>query len=117
MQKTRREILDYLADHPRAAAGEIARYLDLTSANIRYHLDKLSMEGLVQITSERKAGHAGRPILLYNLSPDSLGENLSHLIKSLLTVLMDSSVSARAIARAFLGDRSAGSLRGIQLLN
>lgn len=117
MQKTRQEILDYLADRPQAASGEIARYLDLTPANIRYHLEILLDQGLIQISGERKAGHAGRPILLYNLAPNALEENIAHLARSLITVLMESPASAADIARAFLGDRADRSLKGIHLLN
>jgi predicted ArsR family transcriptional regulator len=117
MQKTRKDILDYLANHPGAAAGDIARYLDLTPANIRYHLEILVNKNLVQVSGERKAGHAGRPILLYNLSRISLGENISHLTRSIISVLTESRTPLRDIARSFLGDRPDWSLRGIPLWN
>ena len=84
MQTTRRQILSYLEEHPRSSAAEICRFLDLTKSNIRYHLDILVEDGLVQVTGKRSSGGVGRPILLYNLSPPSLGNNIYSLLKSLL---------------------------------
>lgn len=84
MQATRRQILAYLEEHPRSSAAEICRFLDLTKSNIRYHLDILVQDGLVQVTGKRSPGGAGRPILLYNLSPHSLGNNIYSLLKDLL---------------------------------
>lgn len=120
MQKTRQDILEYLSDHPRAAASEIARYLDLTPANIRYHLDILIKEGTIQISGERKAGHAGRPILLYNVSSNTLGDNFPHLAKCLLTVVMDNpetDLNLQKIAGAFLENIERQPTRGIKLFN
>ncbi len=120
MQKTRQAILSYLSDHPQAAAEEIARFLDLTPANIRYHLEILLEEGRIQTSGERRTGAAGRPILLYGLSGVSLGENLPGLAKSLLKVLFDngeSSLPAQAVARELLANQERESLRGVQLFN
>jgi predicted ArsR family transcriptional regulator len=84
MQSTRSRILLYLEEHPRSSAWEISHFLDLTKANIRYHLEILLKEGLVQVTGKRTLGGAGRPILLYNLAPPSLGDNLYPLLRDLL---------------------------------
>ncbi|MCJ7717009.1 MAG: helix-turn-helix domain-containing protein [Anaerolineales bacterium] len=85
MQKTRQEILTYLKTHPAATAEEISRYLDLTPANIRYHLGKLVLSGRVQISGKRGQAGAGRPTKLYNLTSRFLGTN----IESLLMVILD----------------------------
>jgi predicted ArsR family transcriptional regulator len=85
MQKTRQQILTYLNTHPGATALEISRYLDLTAANIRYHLGSLLSSGWVQISGKRGPGGAGRPTKLYNLTSRSLGSN----IESLLTIILE----------------------------
>lgn len=87
MQITRERILTYLQDHPPSSAEEISRYLEMTPANIRYHLDILQEMGLVSVIGERPVGGAGRPILLYSLTSSSLGNNLVPLLEALLAEL------------------------------
>jgi predicted ArsR family transcriptional regulator len=81
MQNTRTEILDYLNTHPSSSATEMGRFLEMTPANIRYHLAILEEGSLVQVSGQRTAGGAGRPILLYNLTPQFLGDNLPKLVE------------------------------------
>lgn len=89
MQATRTKILAYLNTHPRSSAAEIGRFLQLTAANIRYHLAILEEGGLVQVSDQRPAGGSGRPILLYNLTSKNLGENLQLLMGAILEALGD----------------------------
>ncbi len=84
MQATRTEILDYLTSHPSSSAAEIGRYLEMTPANIRYHLAILEDEGLVQVSDQRSGGYAGRPILLYNMTSKTLGDNILNLLGVML---------------------------------
>ena len=97
MQKTRQQILTYLTTHSGATAEEISRYLDLTPANIRYHLGLLVSSGWVQISGKRGPGWAGRPTKLYNLTSRSLGSN----IESLLTVILETLNSAHFADETF----------------
>jgi len=87
MQPTRQQILAYLNTHPGASAVEISRSLDLTPANIRYHLGLLIDSGWVQISGKRGPGGAGRPINLYNLTSLSLGTNVEILLAAILESL------------------------------
>ena len=87
MQSTRQQILAYLNTRPAASAVEISRSLDLTPANIRYHLGLLSESGLVQVSGKRGTGGAGRPIKLYNLTSSSLGTNIELLLGAILESL------------------------------
>jgi predicted ArsR family transcriptional regulator len=96
MVKTRAKILKYLGENPEASAGGLARALDLTPANIRYHLEILVGMGQVQISGQRPAGGAGRPINLYNLSSQTLGENLEPLLEAFLESLEDPAGLERA---------------------
>ena len=99
MQKTRQQILTYLNTHPGATALEISRYLDLTPANIRYHLGLLVTSGLIQISGKRGPGGAGRPTKLYNLTSRSLGSNIESLLAVILETL-GSDISAGETLRS-----------------
>ena len=87
MQSTREQILAYLSDHPPSCAEEISRYLEMTPANIRYHLEILEDEGYVGVSGKRSPGGAGRPILLYSLTSYVLGDNLIPLLEGFLATL------------------------------
>ncbi len=89
MQNTRTGILDYLDTHPGSSAAEIGRLLEMTPANIRYHLAILEKEGLIQVSGRRPAGGSGRPILLYNLSSQCLGDNTIPLVGAFLDALLE----------------------------
>ena len=89
MQTTRNQILEYLNTHPRSSASEIGRFLQLTAANIRYHLAILEENGLVQLSDQRPAGGSGRPILLYNLTSQNLGENFQPILGALLEAVRE----------------------------
>jgi len=99
VQKTRQQILTYLNTHPGATALEISRYLDLTPANIRYHLGLLVTSGLIQISGKRGPGGAGRPTKLYNLTSRSLGSNIESLLAVILETL-GSDISADETLRS-----------------
>lgn len=99
MQKTRQQILTYLNTHPGATALEISRYLDLTPANIRYHLGLLVTSGLIQISGKRGPGGAGRPTKLYNLTSRFLGSNIESLLAVILETL-GSDISADETLRS-----------------
>jgi predicted ArsR family transcriptional regulator len=101
VQKTRQQILTYLNTHPGATAVDISRYLDLTPANIRYHLGLLVTSGLIQISGKRGPGGAGRPTKLYNLTSRSLGSNIESLLAVILETLgsdISADVTLRSIA-------------------
>ena len=89
MQNTRTRILDYLDTHPGSSAADIGRFLDMTPANIRYHLAILEKEERVQLSGKRPAGGSGRPILLYNLTSQSLGDNTQPLVGAILDALAE----------------------------
>lgn len=120
MQATRTEILDYLITHPGSSATEIGRFLEMTPANIRYHLAILEEGGLVQVSGQRTAGSAGRPILLYNLTSQTLGENLMPLLGALLETLGEGDeyqLMLENITSHFLEDFQAGTGNRISSFN
>lgn len=89
MQKTRQNILSFLIYNPGSSAADLARALEMTPANIRYHLNLLLDEGKIQTSGRRSAGGAGRPISLYNLSSKNLGDSLQPLLAAFLEVLSE----------------------------
>jgi len=104
MQATRAHILTYLRKHPRATVVDIGISLDLTAANIRYHMGLLVDAGLVQVTGKRNPGGAGRPILLYNLTPHALGTNIAPLLSAMLALLVNKDADFQSIAEILAGE-------------
>lgn len=98
MQATRAHILTYLRKHPRATVVDIGISLDMTAANIRYHMGLLVDAGLVKVTGKRNPGGAGRPILLYNLTPHTLGTNIAPLLSAMLALLVNKDADFQSIA-------------------
>lgn len=86
MKPTRLRLLDYLARHPDSTAGELARVLRLTHADVRYHLNLLRQEGAVLTTGEKRKGR-GRPGRRYRLAADRPQERSDLLVKALLAVI------------------------------
>jgi predicted ArsR family transcriptional regulator len=120
VQSTQEEILAYLAKNPGSSAKEIGRFLEMTPANIRYHLDLLSEGGKVQLTEKRSPGGAGRPILLYSLTPLSLGFNLEDLLAACLEVIREDPTSgsiAKNIAAHLAKDFDLGDHNPITRIN
>jgi len=103
MQGTRVSILNYLEAHPPSSADEIGRYLEMTAANIRYHLQILEEEGFVQVSGKRSPGGAGRPILLYSLTALTLEDNLAPLLGGLLALIQNSDARDQLLAEAAEG--------------
>ena len=56
-QKTTRKILDILKEHPQAGRKEIAEILgDITEEGVKYHLEKLKKEGILNRIGPDKGG-------------------------------------------------------------
>jgi len=80
---TRQTILDYLKRNHTVTARELARVLQMTSANARHHLNILSADGRIEVVRLRQSGR-GRPEKVYRLSGTLVGNNLSALADALL---------------------------------
>lgn len=81
---TRLRILDYLRRHHAASAAELARSLQMTTANIRHHLAILVANDLLEVVGERR-DERGRPKQVYGLSRHVLGDGLDELSSLLLS--------------------------------
>ncbi|HEX9014334.1 MAG TPA: helix-turn-helix domain-containing protein [Anaerolineaceae bacterium] len=82
-------ILAYLSASPSATAGELARSLGCTAANVRYHLDDLLDRGMVTVERSQPSGQRGRPHLVYRLSDKNREHNLVDLSAALLTIVVE----------------------------
>ena len=88
---TRDRILTYLAENPLASAQALSRAWGLTRADIRYHLNALTLDGLIELAprpSEKPAGR-GRPIQYYRLKAASASHHLDSLCAALLNTLFN----------------------------
>ncbi|MFL7867200.1 MAG: helix-turn-helix transcriptional regulator [Anaerolineales bacterium] len=81
---TRQKILDYLKRNRTVSSHDLARALQMTPANARYHLGILAADGRVEVISQRQEGR-GRPEKVYRLAGTLAGDNLSVLTDALLT--------------------------------
>jgi predicted ArsR family transcriptional regulator len=82
-QTTRLRILDHIRQRNTASVAELSRLLGMTGANIRYHLAVLEENDLIEVVSKRQDGR-GRPMMIYGLSRQSLGDALDKLSSALL---------------------------------
>lgn len=89
-------ILAYLSAYPSATAGELARSLGCTAANVRYHLDDLLDRGMVTAECSQPSGQRGRPRLIYCLSVKNREHNLVDLSAALLTIVVEESQTGLA---------------------
>lgn len=109
-------LLEHLAAHPPATARELALLLDVTPADIRYHLTLLTRAGQVKALAPDSPSRAsrGRPAHRYALSSQRSPHNLPHLCESLLQYVLHSSDTANmdavlsAIAAILAGETLPG---------
>jgi predicted ArsR family transcriptional regulator len=88
VKTSRQRLLEYLQNHCPISAAELSQALRMTEANARHHLGILKHQGLVEVIGKRPTPGKGRPQLLYSLSEQILGDNLSNLANALLEELL-----------------------------
>jgi predicted ArsR family transcriptional regulator len=68
--KTKSLLLETLRRGP-ASADDLAAELALTANAVRFHLESLESEGVVEVVGSRKPAGAGKPAILYMLTPET----------------------------------------------
>lgn len=68
LPKTKTAVLGFLREGP-AAVDDIATELGLTRNAVRFHLDSLERAGLVAPDGIRRLPRAGKPAILYSITP------------------------------------------------
>jgi predicted ArsR family transcriptional regulator len=82
---TRQRILDYLVEHRKASAPELSQALNMTRPNMRYHIERLHKEGLIEVMKDHPSEKSrGRPVLTYCLAVTARPNNLPQLAHLLL---------------------------------
>lgn len=71
MQPVRRRITEILKEHGSATVAELAHDLKMAQVSVRHHLDILVGEDLVELSGVRRQNSAGRPSLIYSLTPNA----------------------------------------------
>ncbi len=72
MQPIRRRITEILRENGSATVAELARELKMAQVSVRHHLDILMGEDLVALAGVRRQNGAGRPSLVYTLTPNAI---------------------------------------------
>lgn len=90
VQSTRERILAYLDENPLASAQGLSRAWGLTRADIRYHLNALEREGLIEPVARPGGTLAGRgrPVKHYRRASGA-GRSYAELCRALLEVVDD----------------------------
>jgi predicted ArsR family transcriptional regulator len=87
---TRDRILEFLSLSPNSSVEELSRSLNLTRADIRYHLNGFLNAGLVvqmPLASSRTGNPRGRPAKTYQLSAAARADSLADLARVLLSMI------------------------------
>jgi predicted ArsR family transcriptional regulator len=112
-KSTRSRILDYLRKQQTASALELSRLLAMTGANIRHHLAVLESNGLIECIRQQREGR-GRPVNIYGLSRQFLGDGQGELAGAILNVWLKNAPEAvfnarlRSVAILLVGDNLPG---------
>lgn len=86
---TRNKILSVLSRNHSASAQEISQELNLTKADIQYHLNKMTAEGFTEISLDVQSAQnrRGRPTLYYSLTSKNRPNNYMLLCHTTLKYL------------------------------
>lgn len=85
MKNTHDLILDHLLSNQVASASDLSRALHLTRADIRYHLNLLLAQQLIEKVPPRSSTKKGRPTQLFRLALKSQLNNFANLAEALLS--------------------------------
>jgi len=87
---TRERIIETIAQSRTVTVSDLSKKLHTTVANIRYHLDPLIEDNIIEkIPPEAGGGQRGRPASRFRLSEKSKPNDLEQLSSDLLSILMD----------------------------
>lgn len=85
-KSTEEEILATLAQHESMSVKELSISLNLTKADIRYHIKKLLTNSMIDIIPPQ-AGKRGRPAVRYKISNSFYSHNLVTLVNSIFSTI------------------------------
>lgn len=79
-------ITNYLLDNPPTSVKELSEKLNLTKADIRYHIKKLLNSGVITPTHFEPGLTRGRPAAKFTLVEDNLPNNLLEIIHTFFEI-------------------------------
>ncbi len=98
---TRDRILETISQSQTVTVSDLSKKLHTTVANVRYHLDPLIEDNLIEKIPPQTAGvQRGRPASRFRLSEKSKPNDLAQLSSDLLSILMDSTRSPEGRANS-----------------
>lgn len=100
-QSTEEELLLTLSKHQSLTILELSTILNLTKADIRYHINKLIKKGQV-IKEEPISGLPGRPAARFKVSPALFEDNFELLIDGLISIYDNKSELFSKLEKYFL---------------
>jgi predicted ArsR family transcriptional regulator len=86
-RSSREEILTFLKLTPDSSVLSLSTALNLTKADIRYHINLLRLEGVVVQSTPRQPKGPGRPPVHFSLAPGYYADNLHEVIIEMLQFL------------------------------
>lgn len=97
----RKRILEILKRRKQATVGELARQLDMAPVSVRYHLDILQGDNLIEVGKVQREGSVGRPKQVYTLTedadeyfPDNFAGLTSGLVRQMKSLLPSEQVQS-----------------------
>ncbi|MBW6471808.1 MAG: hypothetical protein K0B14_01685 [Anaerolineaceae bacterium] len=99
-KSTEEEILATLSHHDSMSTLELSISLNLTKADIRYHIKKLLTSGDINILTP-VAGVRGRPAIRYRIANTFFSHNLVTLINALLSIITINDDNISKIAKYY----------------
>lgn len=87
---TRERILEFIEQSRAVSVAELSQQLHTTIANIRYHLEALRSEDIIEVVPpDPRRTSRGRPAVRYQLSRRSRPNDLARLSADLISMLTD----------------------------
>lgn len=86
MKSVRKLIVEFIQKNHAASAAELSDSLQVTRADIRYHLKELLNEKTIEIAPGGEIMRRGRPAHLYRIAPGAQADNYLQIADILLSI-------------------------------
>lgn len=94
---TRQRIIEYLQNQRQCTVPEISAALHMTRADMRYHLEHLAAEGVVEVLPRKVVAQGrGRPVQVYRMASTARPHNLVQLADALLSLASEEQLQQAA---------------------
>lgn len=101
-RSSREEILTFLKTTPDSSVLSLSTALNLTKADIRYHINLLQLEGIVVQSTPKQPTGRGRPPTHFSLTPGYYADNLHEVLIEILQFLPDKKSTLTQLAQQLI---------------